>query len=59
MKIICTKEEFAALVKSCMGGQIYDNCRGCIMGALCSQGEINDDIPMSEIEDVCEVVSDG
>lgn len=59
MKIICDQKEFAALVKSCMGSQIYDDCRGCIMGALCSRGEIKEDIPMSEIDDICEVVSDG
>lgn len=58
MKILCTKDEFALLVRSCMGE--HSTCSGCPFAFVCSQGgdEIFDDDIMEKIEDICEIVGD-
>ena len=35
MKITCTKEEFATLVRSCETSKTVDCCRGCIFAGWC------------------------
>ncbi len=58
MKILCTKDEFALLVRNCMGK--HSTCSGCPFACICSQGsdDILDSDIMEKIEDICEIVSD-
>ena len=59
MKLICNKEEFAALIRSCMSGNAFDQCCGCAFTPFCSQySDMEDDDYMSSIEDICELSSE-
>ena len=57
MKIICNKQEFAALVRSCMGSARFEACVGCPFASICTAGgEIQfEDQKMTRIEDICEI----
>lgn len=39
MKIICTKMEFAAFVRSCQGKQGYGSCSNCVTSHLCEDNQ--------------------
>ena len=59
MKIICTKEEFARLVRFCSEKEHENMCRGCIFECVCTQHEEwYEGAWLTRIEDVCEIVSD-
>lgn len=58
MKIICTKEEFAGLVRACeqIGASSYTSCSGCVFNTVCAQdGDPSDGDIMYRIEDICEI----
>lgn len=57
MKILCNKEEFAALVRQCFIGARYEACVGCPFSGVCTAGgePVYDDQIMSRIEDICEI----
>lgn len=64
MKILCTKEEFAELVRSCQMSQtglLDGGCSGCVFCGMCREGDHTDDeyYLMNQIEDICEIVSDS
>lgn len=60
MKIICNKDEFAMLVRSCSTSSREEHCCGCIFAPVCSQDhEMSDDCEiMVGIEDICEIAGD-
>jgi hypothetical protein len=31
MKIVCTKEEYAALLRKCFMTETFDSCKGCLL----------------------------
>ena len=57
MKILCSKEEFASLVRSCLIGARYEACVGCPFACVCSAGgePVFDEQIMTRIEDICEI----
>ena len=57
MKIICSKDEFAALVRQCYRGSRDYSCDGCLFSSICTAGreQMYEDQVMSRIEDICEV----
>ena len=56
MKIICTKAEFAELVRSCMFSSYQEECSGCVFSFFCAQGgQMTEGDLMQRIEDVCEI----
>lgn len=57
MKIICSKQEFAALVRSCMGSARFEACAGCPFAGICTAGgePVYDEQIMTRIEDICEI----
>ena len=60
MKIICNKNEFAALIRQCY--QSARDCGCCIFSPVCTSGceQTYDDQIMSRVEDICEIeVDDG
>ena len=62
MKIVCNKNEFAELVRSCVrASSVYNGCSSCVFATLCTQGgDPTDNEIMCVIEDICEiVVNDG
>ena len=60
MRIICSKDEFAKLVRECMAAEIEGACRGCIFGGVCSKGDpLGDGDWMTGIEDVCNIGEDS
>ena len=63
MKIVCSKNEFATLVRACelITSSSYNRCSSCVFAPICSQGgDLTDDDIMCVIEDICEiVVNDG
>lgn len=60
MKIICTKSEFAMLVRSCAYALQMEDCKNCWFSGICSENNaISDGEIMSCIEDVCEIESGG
>ena len=62
MKIVCNKEEFAALIRQCYRSTRDCSCDGCPFSPICTSGcdQTYDDQIMSRIEDICEIeVSDG
>lgn len=59
MRIVCTKDEFAKLVRECSISSREEQCCGCVFAPVCSQAQdITDDYEiMSCIEDICEIES--
>ena len=56
MKLICNKEEFAALIRSCLSGNAFDQCCGCAFIPFCSRyNEMEDNDCMKSVEDICEL----
>lgn len=56
MKIVCSKTEFARLVRRCESCAIDNACRGCMFENVCTKGEeLCEDAWMSQIEDLCEI----
>ncbi len=57
MKIVCSKEEFAALVRECYRSATVESCKGCLFSSVCTAGYdiLNDDHVMTRIEDICEI----
>lgn len=57
MKIICSKEEFAALVRECYRCAREEACTGCPFSPVCTAcGNFDyDDQIMTRIEDICEI----
>lgn len=37
MKIVCTKEEFAQLIRWCVDNWVEDNCQCCVLRHICDQ----------------------
>ena len=60
MKIICTKNEFAQLVRSCAWSLEHEDCNGCMFMLMCSGDGTREDTiyEISGIEDICEVIVD-
>ena len=60
MKLICNKEEFATLIRSCLSGNAFESCCGCAFTPFCSQfREMEEDDYMKNIEDICEISLEG
>ena len=60
MKIVCDKKEFAMLVRGCVHGQRDGQCCGCVFSGICAQdGERFDGDVMCNIDDLCEIVTEG
>ena len=60
MKIVCSKNEFARLVRSCEQAAKGFRCSSCVFAGLCTQGgDPTDDEIMCGIEDICEIVVDN
>ena len=60
MKIICTKSEFAMLVRNCAYEHQINDCQNCWFSDVCSETNKIDyqfEI-MSSIEDIC-TIEDG
>lgn len=57
MKIICSKDEFAALVRECYRSARDEGCTGCPFAPVCTAGvdPDYDDQIMTRIEDICEI----
>lgn len=56
MKIICSKDEFALLVRFCMATECESDCSGCIFETVCMKGEeMCEGAWMSRIENICEI----
>lgn len=56
MKIICNKEDFATLVRSCVSSYHFENCCGCVLYAFCSRYQELDELDiMRSIEEICEI----
>ena len=56
MKIICSKEKFAQLVRFCATNEFENGCRGCLFECVCMKGdELCEGAWMERIEDVCEI----
>lgn len=34
MKIVCTKEEYAHILRNCFSTEAFDACRGCLLNGL-------------------------
>ena len=59
MKIICTKDEFAFLVRNCWHDYADEECNNCWFCAICSQmNAVSETEIMSCIDDIC-VIEDG
>jgi hypothetical protein len=59
VKIICTKEEFALLVRNCWHDYADEECKSCWFCAICSQmNAVSETEIMSCIDDIC-VIEDG
>lgn len=54
MKILCSKEEFALLVRECQLCESEMRCADCLFTGVCQQG-----MDMDHIEDICEIVAEG
>ena len=54
MKIQCTKQEFALLIRECQLCDAQNECKGCLFNAICTRTD-----EMNCIEDICEIVSEG
>ena len=58
MKIICSKNEFAGMVRVCerVCQDMYKSCSGCVFNNVCSSGgDPGDGDIMFGIEDICEI----
>ena len=57
MKILCSKEEFAALVRQCYRSAMDCRCDGCPFSPVCTCGieQCYENQIMSRIEDICEI----
>ena len=59
MKIICTKSEFAMLIRNCQYDKCFDDCKNCWFRQICSEmNEMTETEIMSSIEDIC-IIEDG
>ena len=59
MKIICTKSEFAMLVRNCAYDHSATDCRYCWFQHSCSEmNTMTEPEIMSSIEDIC-TIEDG
>lgn len=59
MKIICTKSEFAMLVRNCVYDHDATDCRHCWFQHICSEmNAMTEKEIMSSIEDIC-TIEDG
>lgn len=59
MKIICTKSEFAMLIRNCQYDRCFDECKNCWFQQICSEmNEMTETEIMSSIEDIC-TIEDG
>lgn len=60
MKILCNKDEFAALVRQCYRCARDNSCDGCLFASVCTSGReaMYEDQIMSRIDDICEVEVD-
>lgn len=55
MKIVCSKQEFALMVRACECNLISDTCNGCLFYGLCKSL----DTGVEGIEDICEISVEG
>ncbi len=60
MKIICNKNEFANMVRSCLISHKNGHCLDCVFSCVCTMGTgcEDDDYEMRCIEDICEIAGD-
>ena len=59
MKIICTKSEFAMLIRNCQYDKCFEECKNCWFQQICSEmNTIKEPEIMSSIEDIC-TIEDG
>lgn len=59
MKIICTKSEFAMLIRNCHYDKCFDDCKNCWFQQICSEmNAMTETEIMSSIEDIC-TIEDG
>ena len=50
MKIKCTPEEYAQIIRTCQRSIMLNECKGCVMVNICSRN-ILEDVVQFEIED--------
>ena len=54
MKIICTKSEFAMLIRNCQYDKCFEDCKKCWFQHICSEmNAMTETEIMSSIEDIC------
>ena len=59
MKIICTKSEFAMLIRNCQYDKCFEDCENCWFQHICSEmNAMTETEIMSSIEDIC-TIEDG
>ena len=51
MKIICTLEEYARMIRMCQRGRDLNDCKGCVMANICGEDFIEDAVQF-EIDEV-------
>ena len=54
MKILCSKEEFALLVRECQLCEAQHKCEGCLFSGICTKTD-----EMNCIEDICRITTEG
>ena len=50
MKISCTKEEYARIIRACQRNLVLNECKGCVMENICNDHIIEDAVQF-EIEE--------
>lgn len=55
MKIVCTKDEFARLIRWCTDNWVEDNCQCCVLRHICDQRTTSD---TNDIEKFLELTAD-
>ena len=59
MKIICTKSEFAMLIRNCQYDKCFEDSKNCWFQHICSEmNAMTGPEIMSSIEDIC-TIEDG
>ena len=59
MKIICTKSEFAILIRNCQYEKCFEDCKNCWFLQICSEMKAMAETEiMISIEDIC-TIEDG
>lgn len=59
MKVVCSKNEFALLVRECQCNIADDYCHTCLFAGVCNTSKENPDAIMNYIEDICEISVEG